>query len=67
MCILRLLIFLLADIDISLSLFILACASSSQAFLMMYSAYKLNKQGDNMQPLSTPFPIRNQRLFHVQF
>ena len=29
---------------------ILACASSSLAFLMMYSAYKLNKQGDNIQP-----------------
>ena len=27
-----------------------ACASSSPAFLMMYSAYKLNKQGDNIQP-----------------
>ena len=26
-----------------------ACASSSPAFLM-YSAYKLNKQGDNIQP-----------------
>ena len=26
-----------------------ACASSSSAFLMMYSAYKLNKQGDNIQ------------------
>ena len=25
-----------------------ACASSSPAFLMMYSAYKLDKQGDNM-------------------
>ena len=24
-----------------------ACASSSSAFHMMYSAYKLNKQGDN--------------------
>ena len=24
-----------------------ACVSSSPAFLMMYSAYKLNKQGDN--------------------
>ena len=24
------------------------CASSSPAFLMMYSAYKLNKQGDNI-------------------
>ena len=27
-----------------------ACASSSPAFCMMYSDYKLNKQGDNIQP-----------------
>ena len=27
-----------------------ACASSSLAFRMIYSAYKLNKQGDNIQP-----------------
>ena len=27
-----------------------ACDSSSPAFHMMYSAYKLNKQGDNIQP-----------------
>ena len=27
-----------------------ACASSSLAFLMMYSAYKLNKLDDNIQP-----------------
>ena len=27
-----------------------ACASSSPVFLMMYSAYRLNKQGDNLQP-----------------
>ena len=27
---------------------------------MVYSAYKLNKQGDNIQPLSTAFPILNQ-------
>ena len=27
-----------------------AYASSSPAFLMMYSAYKLNKQDDNIQP-----------------
>ena len=26
---------------------------------MMYSAYKLNKQGDNIQPWRTPFPIWN--------
>ena len=37
-----------------------ACASSSWAFHMMHSAYKLNKQGDNIQPLHTPFPNWNQ-------
>ena len=52
---LRLLIFLLATL-------IPACASSSPAFLMMYSAYKLNKQGDNIQPWCTPFPIWNQSV-----
>ena len=57
---LRLLIFLLA-------ILIPACASSSLAFCMTYSAYKLNKQGDNIQPGYTPFPIWNQSLFHVQF
>ena len=40
---LRLLIFLPA-------ILIPACVSSSPAFLMMYSVYKLNKQGDNIQP-----------------
>ena len=38
------------------------CASSSPAFHMMYSAYKLNKQGDNIQPWGTPFPIWNQSV-----
>ena len=35
---------------------------SSPAFHMMYSAYKLNKQGDNIQPWHTPFPIWNQSV-----
>ena len=30
---------------------------------MMYSAYTLNKQGDNIQPWHTPFPIWNQSVF----
>ena len=34
-----------------------ACTSSSAAFHMMYSVYKLNKQGDNLQLWRTPFPI----------
>ena len=40
---LRLLIFLPA-------ILIPTCASFSPEFLMMYSAYKFNKQGDNIQP-----------------
>ena len=39
-----------------------ACAFSNPAFLMMYSAYKLNKQGDNIQPWHTPFPILAQSV-----
>ena len=49
---LRLLIFLRA-------ILIPPCASSSQAFHLMYSACKLNEQGDNIQPRRTPFPIWN--------
>ena len=52
---LRLLIFLLV-------IMISACASSSLAFHMMYSTCKLNKQGDNIQPWCTPFPIWNQSV-----
>ena len=39
-----------------------ACASSSPAFLMMYSACKLSKQGGNIQPWRIPFPIWNQSI-----
>ena len=35
---------------------------TSPAFLMIYSGYKLNKQGDNIQPWCTPFPIWNQSV-----
>ena len=52
---LRLLIFLPA-------ILIPAYASSSLAFHMMYSAIKLNKQGDNIQPWCTAFPIWNQSV-----
>ena len=52
---LRLLIFLPA-------ILIPACASSNQVFLCMYSACKLNKQGDNIQPWLTPFPIWKQPI-----
>ena len=59
---LRLLIFLPA-------ILIPPCASSSPAFLVMYSSYKLNKHGNNIQPWHpayltwrTPFPIWNQSV-----
>ena len=52
---LRLLIFLSAVLTLTF-------ASSSPAFHMMLSVYKLNKQGDNIQPWGTPFPIWNQSI-----
>ena len=52
---LRLLIFLPAVL-------IPACASSSLAFHVMHSAYKLHQQGANIQPWHTPFPIWNQSV-----
>ena len=52
---LRLLIFLL-------SIWILACDSSSLAFCMIYSTYKLNKQVDSIYPWYTPFPILNHSV-----
>ena len=45
-----------------LGILIPACGSSSQVFLMMYSAYKLNKQNDNTEPWYTPFLIWNQSV-----
>ena len=50
-----------------LSIFLLAIlfpayTSSTSAFLRMYSAYNLNKQGDDIQPWQTPFPIWNQSV-----
>ena len=51
---LKLLILLLANL-------IPACASSSPTFCMMYSAYKLIKQDDNIQPWYS-FPICNQSV-----
>ena len=35
---------------------------SSLAFHLVSSAYKLNKQGDNVQAWHTPFPIWNQSV-----
>ena len=52
---LRLLIFLQ-------TILILACASPSLAFHMMYSTHELNKQGDNVLPWRPPFLILNQSV-----
>ena len=49
---LRLLIFLPA-------ILIPACDSSSLAFPMMYSVWRLHKQGDSIQPWCTPLPVLN--------
>ena len=53
---LRLLVFLL-------TVLIPALASSGLAFWMMYSAYKFNKQGDDIQAPCTPSPVLNQSVF----
>ena len=51
----RVLIFLLA-------ILISASDSFSPEFHMIFSALKLNKQSDNIQPWHTPFPILNQSV-----
>ena len=45
-----------------LAILIPACASSILAFTMMYTEYKLNKQGDNIQSWCTPLLIWNQSV-----
>ena len=49
-------------VDISPSNLDSPCDSSSPAFHMMYSAYKLSKLGNNVQPWHTPFPFLNQSI-----
>ena len=46
-----------------LAILIQACDSSSLEFHMIYSAHKLNKQGDKIGPWHTPFPILSQSTF----
>ena len=43
-----------------------SCVSSSPAFLRTHSAYKLNKQGNNIQPWPTPFPTWIQSVVLCQ-
>ena len=43
------------------------CASFSPEFRMMYSACKLNKQGENIQPWCTLSQFGTSPLFHVCF
>ena len=63
---------LVSSTYLRLSIFFLAiliptCDLSNLAFHMMYSAYKLNKQGDNTQPCGTPFSILNQVVIPCLF
>ena len=50
-------------IDISSCNLVSSLCFIQPAFHMMYSAYRLNKQGDNILPWHTPFPIWNQSVF----
>ena len=66
----RLLIFFLASLspaqeDWRTSAWVLSshAETSSLAFHTIYSAYKLNKKGDNIQACHTPFPVLNQSVF----
>ena len=59
---LKLLLFLTAILIASYRILDSILFSPSTAFLMMYSAYKLNKQCDNIQPCRTLFPIWNQSV-----
>ena len=43
------------------------CASSSLNFCVTYSAYKLNKQGDNIQPCALLSLFGISSLFHIHF
>ena len=44
-----------------------ACTSSSLAYHMTYSAYKVNKQGYNIEPWYTLSQFCTSSFFHVQF
>ena len=60
-------IIMVSSTQLRLSIFLPAIlipvyASSSLAFCMMYSTYKLNKQGDHIYPWCTPFPVWNQSI-----
>ena len=50
----------------SFAILIPACDSSSLAFHMTYSAYKVDKQSDNIQPCCTLFPILHQSIVPCQ-
>ena len=57
----------LSSLIFSPAVLIPACDSSSLAFYMMYSSYKLNNQSDNIQPWRTPFPIWSQSAVPCPF
>ena len=44
------------------AILILSCDSSTPAFCMMCSTYKLKKLDDNIQPCHTPFSMLNQSV-----
>ena len=52
-------------IELLLAILFLDCASSSPALLMMYSAYMLNKQGDNIWPWHISSQFANSLFFQA--
>ena len=52
----------LKSLTFLLAILIPARASTGLVFCMMYSAHKLKKHGDNIQPWCTPFLIWNQSI-----
>ena len=52
----------LRSLIVLLEILISACASSSLVFHIMYSAYKLNKKGDNIHSWCTTLSIWNQSI-----
>ena len=57
----------ISEVDSSPAVLIAAWDSSSPTFHMMYSAYKLNNQRDNIQSWRTRFPNWSLFFFYVKF
>ena len=48
--------------SLELNLAVMVSNEGEDSYGTVISAYQLNKQGDNIQPLCTPFPIWNKSV-----